>query len=301
MACQQPPGEIKLHGKNFVSWKARVEATLRLHQLPSLNSRPPSHSSAAEQTAWASYSKIAVDLICSLVDAKLLAQLATKDTMNHIVLVQALETLTLWFDFMELPPELRNRIYCELIPKGVGIVAKPRQKYITEYPAITRVSRQVRAETLPLLYSRAIFHLDLLVPKTFFYGTKDRELRLDVSAAARRWTERLTTSHLRHMRALRLSFVQRLRGNGYARVVHLAFDPANGIRLKTALTNGRDKLLAAEPTSALQKHVEDAEYLRKILGLQGESLPMVLTYKPGLWLMTNLNDPKTDDQQSTSA
>jgi len=300
MADQQPPSEIKLHGRNFLPWKARIEATLRVHQLPGLSSRPPSQSNALEQTRWLSYSKIAAGLICSLVGANLLAQLTPKDVTDHITLVQALERLTLWFDFKELPPELRTRIYCELIPRRMRIVAKPRERFITEYPAITRVSRQLRAESLPLLYSRAIFHLDLLVSGQKFYSAKSRELRLDISAAARTWTRRMSTNHLRHMRTLQLSFIPRLRGNDWARKVHLEFDPANGLRLRTALLNSRE-LLAAEPTSALQKHAEDVEDLRKMLGLQGESLSLALTYKPELWLLTNLDGPRTDSQQSASA
>ncbi|KAI9714823.1 MAG: hypothetical protein M1820_000112 [Bogoriella megaspora] len=75
------------------------------------------------------------------------------------------------FPFTSLPPEIRNRIYCMVVVRNDPILIEPnfktdrnRSSEASDYykcdfvqPAVTRVSKQIRAESLPLFYAHNTF------------------------------------------------------------------------------------------------------------------------------------------------
>jgi len=83
------------------------------------------------------------------------------------------------FQFLKLSGEIRNAIYylAVVCPEGVRPLSKteprelkslglPQAKEHHQQPAITRVSRQLRHEALPLYYAKNVFYFDLYALNT---------------------------------------------------------------------------------------------------------------------------------------
>jgi hypothetical protein len=77
------------------------------------------------------------------------------------------------FQFLKLSGEIRNAIYLLAVVCSGGVrplsktehrelksLGLPQAKEYHRQPAITRVSRQLRHETLPLYYAKNVFHFD---------------------------------------------------------------------------------------------------------------------------------------------
>lgn len=93
-------------------------------------------------------------------------------------------------DFLDLPPELRNRIYEELLASRSHITivhdSTPARIHETvrwcpdllygRQPAITLVSRQLRRETLKLFYSVNTFSVDITTWSRTANGKVDTRL-----------------------------------------------------------------------------------------------------------------------------
>ncbi len=79
------------------------------------------------------------------------------------------------FPFLSLPPEIRHSIYSELLisrlkdsPNAPILLwhdRNGRDNSLSLYPQILRVSRQVNAEAIPLLYERNVFSFQLTTPE----------------------------------------------------------------------------------------------------------------------------------------
>lgn len=61
------------------------------------------------------------------------------------------------FRFLDLPPEIRNRIYTYVILESTGAVALNLANF--KEPAITAVSHQVRNESLPVMFAECTFNI----------------------------------------------------------------------------------------------------------------------------------------------
>ncbi|EME82665.1 uncharacterized protein MYCFIDRAFT_196169 [Pseudocercospora fijiensis CIRAD86] len=62
------------------------------------------------------------------------------------------------FRFLDLPPELRNRVYAFAF-QNMKNFGKRQNLALVALPTITRVSRQIRQETLPLFFATTHFRL----------------------------------------------------------------------------------------------------------------------------------------------
>lgn len=86
---------------------------------------------------------------------------STRDKPDN--LIRALSIVARPFRFSDLPPEIRSRIYSFLMPSGdfvdvlltMNTGVRARQKYCDSFArSILCISRQVRAEALPLYYKK---------------------------------------------------------------------------------------------------------------------------------------------------
>lgn len=212
-----------LYGANYDEWKKRMMATLRLHGLAGsvlVNARAPI-SSATDDNA----KKLAATFICLNVSPAILERVPVSEFTNPKLLLSRLETMTSYFRFFDLPPELRNRIYgfalsgCDryVLKLSPGSTA-PR----TGYPAITKASRQIRAEILPLFYSATHF-------KLFF---KDRpEPFTPEMTAAKLWLTKVVRKDVKHLKSVSMSMPVRVKrnNNNHNHNIHGNWNPNSNI------------------------------------------------------------------------
>lgn len=268
------PAGVLLHSTNFVSWKIRVDEMLRsLGLITDDDEVVPTPQSAACSLHAAKHVRL-------LVQPSLLREVPFEDQVDRRRLLRSLQNVCFRFRFMELPPEVRSRVYAHLIDENATIYVAPAQDNMTGYPPITEVSRQTRLETLPLLYSRCTFMLSFKAG--FVWEGSVEEASANVPYNARRWAKRLSSQHVKHLREITMTF--RVRSSidvnrGSFTVLDLKFSPEQGLALVLPATFR----LTDESKMLLIKHIGEIEETRRMLGLQGESIIMAITGKEDVW------------------
>lgn len=105
------PTGILLNNIDFIPWKARIDAALQALGLPYGRDARPDTTSERE---WQAASAVAASTIRSFVPAELLKQVPVSHYYHHAKLMITLQNLTLRFRCMDLPGEIRKRVYSHL-------------------------------------------------------------------------------------------------------------------------------------------------------------------------------------------
>lgn len=276
------PNDTLLNSTNFFPWKARIDNALCALGLPTIDAEKPQATSTQE---WKALSELAARTIHNFVPANVLKQAAVGNYYDHAKLVKDLQGLTQRFRFMDLPPELRNRIYAYTIPMNTWVIVGPVRRASTGLPSITSVSRQVREESLPLAYHRGIFMLDfrpsITIPprRKFSPGTT-----IDIRECAQKWAKSLSGPHKKFLRCVRIKFLIRCETEAFQgsyRSIQFELSASRGLAgtsfwsLSNRLDNASSELVAA--------YAKKMEEERQLLHLQGEALIMALTRDDEIW------------------
>lgn len=180
-----------LYGPNFEDWKARMLSLLRIHQLDGyLEEYHRPSRGGATRDRWTHGSQNAANYISMMVRPELLQRVPTSEKANAALIMKRLEAISTSFRFLDLPAELRNRIYGFYLAECGTVVIKPYEKKTTGYPPITKVSRQTRSEVLPLFYASATFELS--------YTSKAPPLALH----AQQWVSSTVGDKLKQLRCI---------------------------------------------------------------------------------------------------
>lgn len=281
------PSGTLLDNTNFVAWKARVDAALCALGLPSIDAERPQDASAEE---WQALSGLAANIIHNVVPPDLLKQVSAGHYRDHAKLVQDLESLTLPFRFMDLPPELRNRIYDYLIPMHKTIKYMPLKGTATGFPPIVQVSRQIRAESLPIAYERCTFMLDFEAPDDAEYEEGiAAEQAVHVPTSARKCARKLSGPLKRQIRSVRVRIrVQNETEGLQSDLLGFGFNFAldQGIESYYPATDEHlqdDECLTGWSQILIIARAMKIEEERQLLHLQGEALIMALTRDDEIW------------------
>ena len=184
-----------LHGGNFQAWKERITAMLQIHGVEHLiveqHDRYPSENT---ETDWVEKFRNVASFIRLLVNPELLQRVPKDEQADARRLMQQLERIACHFRFLDLPAEVRNRIYGYILTSNNKITIIPRTKTITGYPAITKVSRLTRGEVLPLFYASTIVELSFVI-----LGSLETPA---VAKTIRKWAEGIPTEQLKHLTAV---------------------------------------------------------------------------------------------------
>lgn len=150
------PAGIIFSSINFVPWKARMNAALQALGLPTGDARKPDTTSDEE---WTASSEFAANMIRSFVSTTVLRKVSVDHYYDAAKLMLELESLTLRFRFMDLPPEVRIRTYRHLMSEDDLVDFAPLKKKVTGYPLRTYCVQhdleRVQAHRLPTLHLRA--------------------------------------------------------------------------------------------------------------------------------------------------
>jgi hypothetical protein len=154
-----------LRSGNYPTWKAQVDLLLHQHGLEeAVNSSISRWSIVESSVKGLSECRMASFLIRGLVSPTLLKYLSPRDAEDAAGLLRELERISTAFRLMQLPPELRERIYRAVFPADTTVIIKPHTKASQPFPAITRVSRLMRKEVLPIFYASVRFKFEFPLP-----------------------------------------------------------------------------------------------------------------------------------------
>lgn len=149
-------------GTDIASWKGNVMATLRFQGLAAyVEGTPHNHQQDLQDSESREQSLRAATSISMLVNPAIIQRVPVSERSNARLLMQRLESLSSPFRLLDLPVELRNRIYHFVLSDHrnfVLLLSWQRQQHMG-YPAITKVSHQIRDEVLPVFYSSSSFVL----------------------------------------------------------------------------------------------------------------------------------------------
>lgn len=279
---------LDLNSNNFLTWNARIEKILNNLDFPgSHRVVPPLRYSRYGE--WMQCSVQAADMIKALVTERLLAQVDRRAQRHHFKLLDKLQALVFTFRFLDMPPELRNRVYeHSFAGRAIVFLAFSKSRTYTQadraprFPAVTAVSRQVRKESLSLCYSYHRFMLNLAIDK----DTMDLQQKkaVNLGAHARSWARCLSAPDIKHIRSLTVSLIVRGRRD---KVVYLdlKLDPLHGLHygLYWETTDAKDERLTIASAAVLADYIGEVEETRKMLDLKGEALVMAMTGKDGIW------------------
>ena len=280
-------------GSSFDQWEANLRIRLRAEGLEDVAWPKSFRRRCSEEQL-----KLAGDIIRLHVSPELRKRVQCAPHLCPTRLLSVLRQLAQPFRLLDLPAELRNRIYSYAIARGTMIEIAPLKKSITGSPSITTASRQLRAETLPILYPRCTLKIDLRSGKTSFSRCQE-EAALDVEKAVRACVKRTSKAHLRHLREVYLtvplvpSQTRAIQSwCSTSRTLRACFSPTQGLGMKITRSFSPGSPYRWYPAALtgvslleneIHKQVEKTERLRRVLDFQGESTFLALLSEETLW------------------
>ena len=256
-----------------------MRATLRIHGFECVLEREC--DCCWPWSAWETKTQKAAIIIQRHVSPSVLSYFPSEDFNDAESLMAHLELLTLRFRFLDLPAELRNRIYGHIFAEDPFIFVSPLDGYCTPYPS-TKASRQIRQKSLPLFYSTSKFTLR---PSGRWSSKISKAPRIahregvGFAAAVRLWSQKVSCAQLKQLRDVDvgLRVDSKSLGCNAGRIFTFTFSAEHGVLVRHPphLTRGsKDKL---------DSHMATVEMNRKALGLKGEAIILALIADPHLW------------------
>ena len=279
-----------LYEGSFAEWKSCIDAVLRLSRNDVFVNCEPYGTfnifSTAEEAA--ANSKQVASLIQGYVSPESLERVPDSERSNGFYLMRCLKKHARPFRFLDLPPELRNRVY-ELVLPPTDTVHESRRRYyevfwgisgapnktllfpdaVDRYPPLTQTSRQLRAETLPSFYANAEMRLD-------FYPLDGETGDDRVSEQVQRWASDTVGCYAKHLRQVTI----RLHHDCRYVPDEVSFRSSPGHELAWNVLCG----LHAEGRELLDKHTQNIEGERQKRGFSGgEAIIRAIVQQPEIW------------------
>ncbi|KAK4499488.1 hypothetical protein PRZ48_010003 [Zasmidium cellare] len=262
------------YGGNYEQWWKQMRAVLADKQLHWVCEQ--GHWSRNLSQSEREESAQASTTICNEVESRLLLRTPAEDLLEAPRLLNRLRELCKPFRLLDLPPELRTRIY----DMDVGSLPTYDIDYsilrafevaprACELPALSRVCRQVRAESLGLFISSTNFRMEL--PDCYC-----KEDALRINEIVRAWAENVAGPFIRHLRSV---FFYVYPTSGW----RLTFTEQKGLQI--AYYNGDEDVEEEFPQlERFEQYFKGVEADRKALGMKGESIILAMLKDPLIWI-----------------
>lgn len=269
-----------LYGSNYNDWKISIDAKLRMHglELFATQFRSPYNEDYSKEE-WTEKSAEAANVIRVEVTFTLLRRVPEGEIKNAKRLMNRLEALATRFRFLDLPAELRNRVYGYLIDSEHNNVICPRKRCQTQYSAVTKASMQLRKESLPIMYARSTFRFDFTV------SSGEVTSEYSISTAIQKWSSRQDPSQLKLLRhvVIKDNFRKQYTKDVHAKNIKLWYSKKDGF---SAQPYG--VAFIRESQELFQEHMKATESIRQMFSMQGEIIILALISHPRLWKSGNL-------------
>ena len=255
-----------LYGTNFSEWKERVISILQIQGLEGyLLEGGHSSNSQDEAKKCSDGSGLATVIIIALVNPGIIDRIPASERSRPWLLMQRLEIITSQFRFLDLPAELRNRIYNLVLADSDRVTITLKTKHTTGYPAITKISRQIRSEVLPIFYCATTFEL-------LFHSTSP-----GIAGVAQQWARNVVRDWLKQLRNLSVSI--RINKVGITSGEH-AYIKHQEIRFTLTPEEGLQvhypEKLTAKTKSLLDLHVETVRRTSEVMGVHKDGRALLL-------------------------
>lgn len=286
-------GGLLYEGSDFEQWEKDLRRRLRAEDLEHMLGPVPLTREASDEER-----RLACDILRLHISGGLRARIQSplpEPRPHPLPRLNLLRRLAKPFCLMDLPPELRVRIYEYAMPNDHTIEIAPMRSLVTGYLPIIAVSRQVRAEALPVLYSQSVLTLKLHKGSASIKEMpifEEEERVFDFAKGIKACERHLHREQLRHLRKVKVLFSFPLKNphRCYKRWVQwmtLTFSPSQGLQIPPIVRSqsivNRDGVLSAESRTKFEDHIKKTEEMRSALGLQGESILLALTSDESLW------------------
>ncbi|KAF2171666.1 hypothetical protein M409DRAFT_17903 [Zasmidium cellare ATCC 36951] len=258
------PNDLTLSGDlyegNYKEWHARMMASLRLRKLNVFLAPGLWFTDIGRRTT-----KEAADHICASISEATLKRLPDGVKQNCCRLMEVLEQFAAPFRFLDLPVEVRNRIYKMVLPGTYRVLEWERP--VDELPALLQTCAVIRRETISMFYADT----------TFTIRSDTRSERYDFEAASedmlRRWSKFVVAENARHLRTVHLWISEQCRVVfKFRKTLTLGFKGEQHIKGDTLLI---EKTLA--------RHVEAVEKISALLSIKGETILLALLMDWEMW------------------
>jgi len=247
----------KLYEGNYARWRPCMDHILQQCRLLDTS------------TAW--QSARAADIIAAQVQSSFLKRsIPDIDRRSSTRLLQRLEEHARPFRFFDLPPELRNRVY------DLHFSEDALRPITEKIPQITRATKQLRGEALPVFYSCTRFSIR--------FDKEERSLMKHI-ADVKTWAKRIDPAYLPKLRSLTLqldvrasSLSQGPAPETMVRDFKLIFSLEKALRIRIP----RDLSRLSEVQ--LIEYINEVEEERQVLGITGgNALILAVSRGVSLW------------------
>ncbi|KAF2164507.1 hypothetical protein M409DRAFT_25384 [Zasmidium cellare ATCC 36951] len=223
-------------------------------------------------------------IIYNHVSTSLLLRVPHRDRFLPRKLLAHLAVLSKPFRILDLPAELRFRIYemyfAAVAPGPHNVLDDGLPMATTSVlPSLTKTCRQIRQESLSLFISSRTLDISLPV-------SEDESQALHNIDTVKLWAENCAKAYLRHLRAVNLSYHMST-FPGFD--CNLSFTEHSGLQI--SLESDDAWIYANQKAEAKQKqlkeHAEKIEAERRVLDLKGESIVLALIRDPEVWVWSD--------------
>lgn len=258
-------GDLTLSGDlyegNFSEWHPRAMASLRQRELDVF----------ATPGFWFSFvgaktSEQAAAHVCSMTSVALLKRVPDEVRWNCSRLMETLKGLMMPFRFLELPAEVRARVYGLLWPKVFKIAGHDSGR--DRLPPVLQVSSQIRQEALPLFYSNTKFSIKIDADE---YPLGRDYIERDLLI---RWSRSAVAGNAKHLTSLMLWI------NDGCKIRFKVHNGALSISFEGDYLN---KDYAEHANSKLRWHLKCLEPICKAMNMKGEAIIVALLKDWNLW------------------
>lgn len=219
------------------------------------------------------------------------SRIKQQDRETPVRLMEALYATAQPFRFMDLPGEARLRVYpyvmqsrTEIVPLGFSDHVKRGPE-----PPITRVSRRLRAETMPFFHKsqQPILYLHgiNIRPRRTFVPNRMQGLSysgISVATAINDWARTLSKDRLKYLRKILVHLPYAATKNWalHGKPLAISIVTAKGT---TELRVAENIFLESASQQRLTDHAASISKLAQALRLEGEAIIMFLTSQPTIW------------------